>query len=53
MEEGKNKTRHISLEAVAQDKDDDGLDYGDGSGDEEEGIDWRSTLDLEQKLQRG
>ena len=31
----------------------DGLDYGGGSGDEEEGIGWRSTLDLEQKLQKG
>lgn len=53
IDKGENKTRQISLEAVAQDKNDDGLDYGGGSGDEEEGMDWRCILDLEQKLQRG
>lgn len=31
----------------------DGLDYGGGSGDEEEEMGWRSTLDLEQKLLKG
>lgn len=51
LQEGENKTREISLEAVAQDKDDDGLDCDGSSGDEEMGMDWRSALDLEQKLQ--
>lgn len=31
----------------------DRLDYRGGSGDEEEGMSWRSDLDLEQKVQLG